>query len=301
VTSDPPRSGILNVDKPAGLTSHDVVQAIRRAAGVRRVGHAGTLDPMATGVLVVCIGSATRVVDDIQDGDKCYRATVRLGVTTTTQDAEGDVVTTVDPTGVSRSDVEAVLATLRGETHQVPPMYSARHHEGERLYRLARRGVEVDRPARPIWVHALDLADWAPPDLVLEMRVGKGTYVRTLAHDLGQLLGVGAHLAALQRTAVGRFILADADALARVVDAFADGSWPGVLHPLDTALLDRPAIVVDPAREAAIRQGQQVDGSPPADGHTEARVYDATGHFVGLVRWDPVHGRWQPDRVFPRP
>ncbi len=296
----PPKSGILVVDKPAGCTSHDVVAAIRRASGERRVGHAGTLDPMATGVLVVCMGSATRVVDEIQATPKAYRARVRLGVRTDSGDADGRVVGEHDAAGVTRDAVEAALARFRGDILQTPPMVSAVKHEGRRLYALARQGIEVERAPRPVTVYALTLEDWAPPELTLALRVSKGTYVRTIADDLGEALGVGAHLTALRRTAVGPFRVEAADPLDRVVAAFEGGWWPALMHPLDAALVDYAAMVVDAPRVAALRHGQQVDGPAPGPGASRlVRVYDADGQFVGLVAWDPVEARWQPDRIFP--
>jgi tRNA pseudouridine55 synthase len=179
-------------------------------------------------------------------------------------------------------------------------MYSALKHEGQPLYALARQGIEIERAPRPATVYALDLLAWNPPELELRMRVSKGTYVRSIAHDLGQALGVGAHLTALEREAVGRFLLEDAERLARVVEAFVEGWWPSLLHPLDTALLDYNAMVVDAAAEAALRNGQQVQAAAPSAETTPlVRVYNADGRFVGLVRWDGVTGRWQPERIFP--
>lgn len=297
---EPPRSGILNIDKPAGLTSHDVVQVLRRASGVRRVGHAGTLDPLATGVLLVCLGSATRVIDDLQAGRKGYRAEVCLGVATTTYDAEGEVVARSDPSRLTDAAIAEAVGAWRGEVQQSPPMFSAVHHDGRRLYDLARQGIEVDRALRPVTVHRLDIVAWSPPTLVLDMEVSKGTYVRALAHDIGQALGVGGHVAALRRTAVGSFVIAEAETLSRVVDAFEEGWWPHVIHPLDAALAHYSAMVVDAACAAAIRLGQQVDGPPPSSpGAPITRAYESGGRFVGLLRWDPLTERWQPDRVFP--
>jgi tRNA pseudouridine55 synthase len=297
-----PVSGILNVYKPPGMTSHDVVQAVRKASGERRVGHAGTLDPLARGVLVVGLGSATRVIEELQALPKAYQARVRLGQTTATYDAEGAVQQTVDASGVSRTDVEAALAAFRGEIWQVPPMYSAVKHAGERLYRLARQGLEVERAPRPVTVYQLALDAWEPPELGLVMTVSSGTYVRTLAHDLGQALGVGAHLVDLERTAVGPFTAAAAEPLDRIAAAFAEGWWPSLLHALDTPLLAYSALVVDDQVEAAIRNGQQVAGPAPGPAVTsEVRAYNRTGLFIGLLRWDDVHQRWQPDRVFPKP
>lgn len=302
-SGEPPRSGILNVDKPAGMTSHDVVKAIRRAARERRVGHAGTLDPMATGVLLVCLGSATRVIEELQAGRKGYAARITLGRATSTYDAEGEITAEADPGGVSRAELEAALEAFRGDIMQVPPMVSALKHKGRRLYDLAREGVEVERPPRPVTVYELELRAYEPPDVILELTVSRGTYIRSIAHDLGEALGVHGHLSALRRTAVGAFGLRDATPLAEVEAAFEEGWWPQVVHPLDMALLDYPALVVDDATERSIRHGQQIDGPAPpgAAPRAKARAYHESGAFIGLLRWDDVTERWQPDRVFPPP
>jgi tRNA pseudouridine55 synthase len=299
--AEPPKSGILNIDKPAGQTSHDVVAAVRRASGERRVGHAGTLDPMATGVLVVCLGSATRVIEEIQVMPKAYRARVRLGERTSSGDAEGSVIQTRDASSITREAVEAALKQFRGEILQVPPMVSALKHQGKRLYDLARQGIEVERAPRPVTVHALTLSDWEPPEFTLEIEASKGTYVRAIADDLGEALGVGAHLVALARTKVGVFTLEGAERLPRVVEAFVEGWWPTLLYPLDTALLAYAAMVADAPREAALRNGQQIDGPAPGPEATaQVRVYDPDGRFIGLVAWDDVTEAWQPTRIFPK-
>ena len=263
----PPKSGILNIDKPAGQTSHDVVAAVRRAAKIRRVGHAGTLDPMATGVLLVCFGTATRVIEELQAGQKAYRATLQFGVETDTYDFEGKVVAEKDASGISRQDVDTALHSYRGEIEQIPPMYSALKHKGKRLYELARQGIEVERPPRQLTVHSLDLVDFdaTAGQAVLDMQVSKGFYVRSLAHDMGQDLGVGAHLIALRRTQVGQFTDDDATSLPQIVEAFVENWWPMVTHPLDTALMHYNALVVGAEEEDALRKGQQISMAPSSD------------------------------------
>lgn len=299
--AEPPKSGILNIDKPAGRTSHDVVAAVRRASGERRVGHAGTLDPMATGVLVVCLGSATRVIEEIQAMPKAYRARVRLGERTSSGDAEGSVIETRDASGITRDAVEAALERFKGDILQIPPMVSALKHEGRRLYDLARQGIEVERAPRPVTVSGLVLSDWEPPEFTLEIEASKGTYVRAIADDLGEVLGVGAHLVALARTKVGSFTLDSAERLPRVVEAFVEGWWPTLLHPLDTALLAYAAMLADAPREAALRNGQQIEGPAPGpETSAQVRVYDPDGRFIGLVAWDDVTEAWQPTRIFPK-
>ncbi|HEX4462515.1 MAG TPA: tRNA pseudouridine(55) synthase TruB, partial [Polyangia bacterium] len=203
-------NGVLVVDKPRGVTSFDIVAMTRRALGVRRVGHAGTLDPLATGVLPVCVGDATKLVPFLMGGDKEYEAEARLGVTTDTLDAEGQVTSEMDAAGIGRADVEAALAGFRGAIRQRPPMHSALKVNGQRLYDLARQGIEVDRVERPIVVHSLTLTAFESPTLALHVRCGKGTYIRSLVADLGAALGVGAHMTALRRTRVGAFTLANA-------------------------------------------------------------------------------------------
>ena len=199
-------NGVLPVDKPAGMTSHDVVARIRRLAGTRRVGHAGTLDPDATGVLLVCIGTATRIADLLADEGKAYRCGVSFGSTTSTEDASGTVLTETDASVVTEDAVTACLPGFIGDILQVPPMVSAVHHEGKRLYELARAGVTVERAARPVRIDSIVMEDFvagSSAGATLTIRCGKGTYIRTLCADLGDALGVGAHMAWLRRTAVG--------------------------------------------------------------------------------------------------
>ncbi len=241
--------GVLVVDKPAGITSFDAVARVRRALGERRVGHTGTLDPMATGVLPICVGEATKLVPFLVSGDKEYEAEARLGVTTDTLDATGNVTAETDASGVARADVERALAGFVGTIAQTPPMHSALRVGGQRLYELARRGVEVERQARPVVVHAIELVRWAPPTLVFRVRCGKGTYVRSLAADLGAALGVGAHLTALRRTRVGPFGLGNAVALDTV------GSDTRLLG-LAEALADHATVPLDDAQTRDVRAGK---------------------------------------------
>ena len=196
----------LLVDKPTGMTSHDVVAVVRRDTSVRKVGHAGTLDPMATGLLIVLVARrATRLQEAFMHLPKVYEGTMRLGEQTPSHDAETDVVERTDPSHVTREDVEALRSQFTGTIQQVPPMYSAVKMDGERLYEKARRGETVDRPPRQVRIDRFDLIDWAPPDLRFRVECSKGTYVRSLARDVGDALDVGAHLTALRRTAIGPY------------------------------------------------------------------------------------------------
>ena len=242
-------TGVLIVDKPGGITSFDVVARVRRALGERRVGHTGTLDPMATGVLPVCVGEATKLVPFLVSGEKEYEAEARLGVTTDTLDATGRVTSETMATHVSRADVERVLQGFVGTIAQTPPMHSALRVGGRRLYELARQGLEVEREARPVVVHAVELQRCEPPLVVFRVRCGKGTYVRSLVGDLGERLGVGAHLTALRRTRVGAFSLADAVALDTV------GAATALMSPA-AALADHATVPLDAAQMRDVRAGK---------------------------------------------
>jgi tRNA pseudouridine55 synthase len=227
-----PMNGLLLLDKDGGMTSHDVVRRLRRLAGLRRIGHAGTLDPMATGLLLMALGESTRLLEFLTDGEKAYRATLRLGVTTDTQDAEGEVR---QRRAVPRFDLEELRAATRaltGVIGQLPPMYSALKRNGVPLYRLARRGVEVERETRQVEIRRLEIISAEDDLLTIEVDCSKGTYIRTLAHDLGQLLGTGAHLTSLRRLRSGSFAVENAHTLAQLEDAGRD-RLP-LLSPLQT-------------------------------------------------------------------
>ncbi|MFZ5495501.1 MAG: tRNA pseudouridine(55) synthase TruB [Verrucomicrobiota bacterium] len=200
--------GVLLVDKPSGLTSHDVVHRLRRKLGMRKIGHAGTLDPMATGLLVMLIGKATRISQYLMSADKAYEGEATLGVVTDSQDAEGEVLTTRPVPLLTEADVLAAMKGFLGDQYQTPPMHSAIKVDGVPLYKMARKGEEVEREPRFIRVMAFDLLAFSPPKLSFRLLCTKGTYVRTIAHDLGQKLGCGAHLSALRRTASGKFDIA---------------------------------------------------------------------------------------------
>jgi tRNA pseudouridine55 synthase len=289
-------AGILNIDKPAGLTSHDVVARVRRLALGSRVGHAGTLDPMATGVLVVCIGRATRLIEYVADAAKRYRATIRFGVTTTTWDAEGEVEERRPIGGLALDAIEAALSRFVGAIEQVPPMYSALKRDGQPLYRLARRGITVEREARRIEVYAIEVEGWERPDLTVRVHCSKGTYVRALAHDLGEVLGVGAHLAALTRTAVGAFTLEDAVELERLLAERESGGWREHLLDPSVAVRGLPRAVVDDDAARRISHGQAVPLDVTDDGR-EAAAFDSRGRLLAVVRRDPQSGLWRPHKV----
>lgn len=293
--------GLLLVDKPgydpaqpdARLwTSHDVVARVRRWSGQRRIGHTGTLDPAASGLLVLCLGQATRLVEYYQGHDKAYTALVRLGQATDSYDATGQVTATAAVPTLTTAAVEAALARWRGPIQQLPPVYSALKQEGETLYAKARRGEAVTVAPRPVTIHALTLLDWTPPDLTLAVECSAGTYIRSLAHDLGQTLGTVAHLAALRRTAAGGFTLAQAYTLDELAAAAAAQTLPELLLPLG-AQVGLPVIMVDEATARRLRQGQRVlltadtAGVITAGATAEAELalaQDAAGAALGIVR-----------------
>lgn len=199
--------GFLNIDKPLHMTSHDVVAKVRRKLGLRRVGHAGTLDPLASGVLVICVGRATRLSEYVMATTKVYDAQVRLGIVTTTYDAEGEVMRQADASMVTQQEIESVLPQFTGDIQQLPPMYSAVKQNGKKLYDIARQGGEVERKPRPVHIVSLDVTDWDLPDFSLQVTCGSGTYIRSLAYDIGEALNVGAHLSGLRRLQSGQFTI----------------------------------------------------------------------------------------------
>ena len=287
-------NGILNIDKPAGMTSHDVVGRVRRLAHLKRVGHAGTLDPDATGVLLVCLGQATRLSDYLAAEGKAYRAVLALGQTTTTEDASGETLTEADASGLTEADLAALLPRFTGDISQIPPMVSAVHHEGKRLYELARAGITVERAARTIRVDALALLDFTPgvtASAVLDIACGKGTYIRTLCADLGAALGVGGHMKSLRRTRVGAFTADDATPLADLTEE----NLPGLLVSSAAALESWPAQSARTGSEwNDIKAGRALPSSLPPD--TVACVLDAHGELIALGRADGEHLR--PFKVF---
>jgi tRNA pseudouridine55 synthase len=301
-----PLSGILNIDKPPGMTSHDVVDAVRRVAGQRKVGHAGTLDPMATGVLLVCLGRATRVAEYLMAGQKRYRATIVFGATTDTYDAEGEITSSGGRTDFDRAEIALALARFVGTIEQVPPMFSALKQQGQPLYKLARQGKSVVREPRQVEIDHIELVDWAPSSLVIEVACSPGTYIRSLAHDLGQALESQAYLAALVRLASGEFTLQEAVSLGRLEEAFQHGQEDRYLLPLDEAFLDWPAMIVGADDARHIVHGQAVQGEPPTTGQAGGdlagaplyRAYSLEGDFLAIMTYHAASGQWRPKKVF---
>ena len=289
-------NGIFNIDKPAGVSSHTVVAAVRKAANVSRVGHAGTLDPMATGVLLVCIGQGVRVTEYLIDHDKKYRARVRLGIETDSYDATGKVVAQRDVI-VTREQISDTLKSFVGKIEQMPPAFSAIKKDGVPHYKLARRGEQVETIARPVEIFSIELCEANIPEVEFDVHCSKGTYIRSLAHDLGEKLGCGAHLTALRRTAVAQFSINDAISLDQLREAFANGYAEKYLGPLDEALLQFEAIVVDDTTQKQIEQGIALHCG--AEYTTPLlRAYSASGECVALLERGNAPDVWKPRKVF---
>jgi len=264
---------------------------VRRISGVRRVGHAGTLDPLATGVLLLCVGRATRLAEYLIGQSKRYVATIRLGQATDTYDAEGVIVAEM-PVHASQAEIKNMLFHFHGRIQQQAPAYSAIKRGGQPLYKLARQGEEVEPPVREVHIYELEILSWIAPFLQIELSCSSGTYVRSLAHDLGQELGCGGHITALKRTAVGDFFLDRATTL----DDLRNGEWSRYLLPGDTAVRHLPRLELSQEDVQRVKFGQQLER---LEDHPEAplvRVYEPEGQFLGIVR---IRGNsWQPHKVF---
>ena len=273
-------NGILLIDKPAGWTSSDVVAKLRGVLHEKRVGHSGTLDPMATGLLVLFVGRATRAVSFAEAQDKVYRASLRLGLATDTQDITGNPIGGT-PRAVSCEELEAALARFRGEIMQLPPMYSAIKVKGQKLYEIARRGGEVEREKRPVTIHALDVLGEEDGDWLLRAHCSKGTYVRTLCHDIGEVLGCGGCMSALRRERAGCFQLSDAHTIEEVIAAAEAGCAEALLLPLDRLFAQYPALRVGAAGEKKVRCGNPLPTRTPAGDY---RLYSESGEFLALVQ-----------------
>jgi tRNA pseudouridine55 synthase len=276
---------------------------VKRLSGERRVGHAGTLDPAATGVLPVCLGRGTRVTEFLLNATKTYLAQIELGIATDTHDSSGRIIQQGDPSGINQPQLESALDSFRGSIQQTPPMYSAVKHRGQPLYELARAGIKVERKSRPTQIHRLEIISWQPPVVTVEVECGKGTYIRSLAHDLGQSLGCGAHLRSLIRTRCGSFDIKDAISIPQLEEAFRYGYWRYFVYPIDIVLRHHSAIVVDSATEDIIRKGSPLvlehsgtgENCYPRQNH--CRAYTLDGRFLGVLCQGPEKGLWQPKKV----
>ena len=299
----PQVNGFVNLYKPAGITSMEALRQVKRITGVRqKVGHGGTMDPLARGVLPVCFGQATRLMEYVVGGGKRYAMDITLGVSTATYDAEGEITAERSPQGVTRAAVAAALEQFTGNIQQTPPMYSAVKVDGQRLYKLARAGLEVERAAREVEIHRIEIREFAPPKLTLEVDCGRGVYMRSLAHDLGEALGCGGHVADLVRLRCSGFDAADGITPEQLAEAAqSETGWQPRLHPVDWALRELKSITVGRYAEQFLRNGQPVSLNVPAvdAGYLEQfRAYNAAGQFLALVRYDRPANSWRPVKVF---
>ena len=275
--------GVLLFDKHAGLSSNACLGLIKRLYAAQKAGHTGTLDPFATGLLVVALGEATKFTQGLLDADKTYLASMRLGIVTNTGDTEGEVIERA-PVTCSHAEVAVALGLFRGEIQQIPPMYSALKRDGKPLYAYARAGIELPREARKVTIHALDLLEFAGDTAMFRVRCSKGTYVRTLAEDIGRALGCGAHLAALRREAIGDLSIGaarDAGAL----EALTTSARDACLLPVDALAAGLPRVDFDGSQSARLKLGQRIALAPALVKEVDAaRAYDPAGRFLGLVK-----------------
>lgn len=306
--------GIININKPQGETSARIAQTVRRLTGERRVGHAGTLDPLATGVLPVCLGRGTRVIEYLMETTKVYRAEIELGAVSDTYDADGRITHYREPSAVTSYQLRSVLDSFCGWIQQIPPMYSAVKYHRQPLYKLARAGITVEREKRSVRIDSIELVNWQSPVFVIEVACGKGTYIRSLANDIGQILGCGAYLKNLVRFRYGLFTIEDAIELSRLEDACHYGYWTELVYPVDSVLSLLKAVVVDQDIQERISHGrpvtienddliQECDGSlqstlPQDCQHNRCRAYTLDGCFLGVLRFNPESQQWLPEKVF---
>ena len=297
----PITGAILNIDKPYGMTSMEVVRRIKRASSVKRVGHGGTLDPIATGVVPVCVGQATRVMEYVIAGSKVYTGDVVLGISTDTYDAMGEVTSERDASAVTRRQAEEALRRFEGRVDQVPPMYSALKRGGRRLYDLAREGIEVERESRPVVVHEIRLEGWAPPVARVRVSCGQGFYMRSLAHDMGELLGCGGHLKSLVRRSTGPFRLDESASLEDAQRSIQEGTWADLVYSPDCVLQSMRTLILGIRLQKAVRNGRPIPPDVPVhpgEPDERCRAYGTDGQFIAIMRFDAKRRQWLPDKVF---
>jgi len=295
--------GILNINKPAGITSFGVVSKVRHLFRQKRVGHAGTLDPSATGVLPVCLGKATRITEYFMELQKTYRAEIELGIATDTGDADGQVTKRGDVSRITIDNLTTVLGQFKGIIEQTPPMFSALKYHGRPLYELARAGVNVERRTRKTEIYDLRLLSWDSPVACIEATCSRGTYIRSLADDLGESLSCGAHLRNLIRLRYGPFEIHDSVSLSQLEKLSEQEDCLRLIQPLDSVIIHWPAVVLDAEAEQDIRHGRPLsmnkltDASPVGE-KKHYRAYNLDGHFVGVLLFNLEESQWQPEKVF---
>ena len=291
--------GIIVIRKEKGYTSHDVVARLRGILHMKKIGHTGTLDPEAEGVLPVALGKATRLVDMITEKEKTYEAVMRLGVVTDTQDMTGTVLRQEEVT-VTPEETEEALASFVGEQMQIPPMYSALKVNGKKLYELAREGKTVERKARPVHFFEIRLLEMELPLVRVRVTCSKGTYIRTLCHDIGEKLGCGAAMESLLRTQVGRFELKDSLTLSQVEEAVADGTVEEKILGIEEALKEYPGVFCTKTGDRLLANGNPLDQNFVSEASKEGwiRMHFSDGSFAGIYQWDERRGRYYPVKMF---
>ena len=294
--------GYLNINKAQGWTSTDVVRKLKGITRSKKIGHGGTLDPIATGVLPICIGSATRFAETVLLGTKSYRISILLGSSTDTYDATGMMTAEAKSFEVTRSQLINVLESFKGEFLQTPPMYSALHHEGKRLYELARAGIEVERPPRLVKVLSLRLVEFEESKLVLDIECSHGFYARTLANDIGEKLGTYAHMTGLTRTHAGPFKIEDTVSIEDVVALADTGDWRDLLMPIDTTLQHYGRVDLDASLVEMVRHGRplsisNVGGNGAHRPGERIRAYTPKGELLAILIFEPDRLRWRPEKV----
>jgi tRNA pseudouridine55 synthase len=289
--------GILNINKATGMTSHDVVAKIRKILKQKRVGHAGTLDPAASGVLPICIGQGTRVAEYLSESGKAYRAEIHFGVVTDTYDAEGMILRTTDASALTLERIKEMLPLFLGTQMQSPPLYSAIKIQGQPAYKRMRAGEEITLEARPIEIYQLQIVAWESPVLTLAIECSKGTYIRSLAYDLGERVGYGGYLTGLVRTRSGPFTLAESSTLEQLAQAAEQGTVAEQVLPADRALLQYPALYLDAETVERVLHGNAFRYEQAQTETELARVYDASGRFLAIGAWNAEQQVWQPKKV----
>jgi tRNA pseudouridine55 synthase len=293
----PGPDGFLNINKPHGKTSFGVVSLVKKLTGHKHVGHAGTLDPLATGVLPVCIGQATRLVEYFADMTKTYRAEIELGITTDTYDAEGKILNRIDASRVTRHEIEEMLKTFRGDIIQETPAFSALKYNGKPGYLLSRKGLKVVPKKRSARIDRIELVGWQPPFVALEIECGKGTYIRSIANDIGRLTGCGAYLKNLVRLRYGIFTIDEAYTTEQIEEAGIAGYWEQLLFPMDSVLTGFPSAIIGEDKERSLCSGNAVS-LQGCQTDRLCRVYNPCGNLVALVKYDSQRELWQPEKVF---
>ena len=294
-------TGLLNINKPIGITSMDVVREIKKSTGIKKVGHGGTLDPMASGVIPIAIGTSTRLLEYILNGDKSYIATIELGRRTDTYDSERKTVEKSDPQGISIDDIVKVLSKFNGEMTQIPPMHSALKVQGKRLYELARSGTVIERPPRNVTIYEVSLEEFNTPNIVVGVRCSKGFYVRTFADDIGHLLGCGAFLSSLKRVSSGPFKIEDAMTLDQTISMISDGNLQELILDPGSCINGAQRIQLNEETEAKVKHGRaigSIDESFPITDSSLAVAYDNQSRFVAILRFNEKLQEWHPEKVF---